>query len=140
VNAYSIILVLVLLSGIAITAWGWRILRQAQQKKQWPTTEGTITESEPVSKHDDLLPHIVFSYQVAGHHYQQTFQFPDDTNPLPEFSRAYVKKYPVGQTVLVYYDPGQPQTATLEPATQGDWMVLAIGILMAFGGAAALVI
>ncbi len=139
-NAYSIILVLILLGGIAITAWGWRIMRQAQQKKQWPTSQGTITECEPTSRHDDLLPHIRFSYQVANKDYHQTFQFPDDTNPLPEFAQAYVKKYPVGKTVQVYYNPEQPQEATLEPSTQGDWMIMAIGILMVIGGAAALVV
>ncbi|HGX92176.1 MAG TPA: DUF3592 domain-containing protein [Candidatus Tenderia sp.] len=137
-NPYVIILVLVLLGGIAITGWGWRVMRQAQQKKQWPTTEGTITECEPVSKDDDLLPHIVFNYQVAGTHYSRPFQFPDDTNPLPEFAQAYVKKYPVGKTVQVFYHPEQPQEATLEPATRGDWMILAIGVLMLLGGAAAL--
>lgn len=133
-NLYPIILGTVLLGGIIISIWGWRVLAKSRKIKSWPVTKGTIDESDPTSETNDLLPHIVFSYQVEGKTYQRAFQFPDGTHPLPEFNQTYLNKYPVGKEVDVYYDPAQPETATLEAESQGDWMILALGIMMTIGG------
>ena len=137
-NAYAIILALVGLGGIVISIWGWRVLRCSQQTKQWPTTAGVIEESKPGSEHDDLLPHIVYRYETDGQALRSSFEFPSGTHPMPEFVQAYLKKYPVGVEVTVYYNPQQPQQSTLEPGAQGDWMILVLGIMMAVGGIAAL--
>ena len=138
-NLYSAILGTVLLAGLGITAWGWKILANSKKIKQWPTTEGIIEESTEKPE-NDLLPHIVFSYQVEGKQYQRKFEFPEGTHPLPEFNQTYLKRYPVGKNVMVYYNPEQINIATLEAETQGDWMILALGILMAAGGAITLLI
>ena len=137
-NPYLIILTLVTLSGIGISIWGWQILRNSQKVRNWPSIEGTIEESEPSSKQDDLLPHIVYRYEVDGQALRSSFDFPSGTQPLPEFSQAYAKKYPVGAKVRVFYNPQLTSHSTLEPGAQGDWMVLAVGIFMAVGGAIAL--
>ena len=108
--------------------------------KQWPTVEGIIEESSPQSDSNDLLPHIVFAYSVEGYQYHQAFQFPEGTHPLPEFNQAYLKKYPVGETVRIYYNPEHPNIATIEPGAQGDWMILALGLIMAAGGIITLLI
>jgi len=139
-NPYLIILTLVTLGGIGISIWGWQILRSSQKVRNWPSVEGIIEESEPSSEQDDLLPHIVYGYEVDGQTLHSNFEFPSGTQPLPEFSQAYVKKYPLGAKVQVFYNPQQTSHSTLEPGAQGDWMVLAIGILMAVGGAIALLI
>ena len=49
--------------------------------------------------------------------------------------RFYAKKYPAGAKASVYYNPDQPDQATLEPGlARGDWMIPAVGIIaMAFG-------
>lgn len=138
-NPYVIILALVSLGGIAITIWGWRVLRISQMRKKWPSVEGVITASESSSEDDDLLPRIVFSYEVEGQVFSRVFEFPSGTQPLPEFTQAYLKKYPVDAKVRVYYDPRYPDEATLEPGTQADWMILVLGLLMAVGGAAAII-
>ncbi len=138
-NLYSVILGTVLLAGLGITAWGWRILAGSRKIKQWPTIEGIIEESTEEPE-NDLLPHIVFSYQVKSKQYQRKFDFPEGTHPLPEFNQAYLRKYPVGKNVTVYYNPEQFETATLEAETQGDWMILLLGILMAVGGLVTLLI
>ena len=40
-----------------------------------------------------------------------------------------MKRFPTGTKVLVYYDPEQPDHATLEPGPgQGDWLVFALGL------------
>ncbi len=132
-NLYSAILGTVLLAGLGITIWGWKILANSRKVKPWPTVEGIIEESSEKPE-NDLLPYIVFSYHVANKQYLRTFDFPEGTHPLPEFNQAYLKKYPVGKNVEVYFNPEQPEIATLEPGAQGDWMILALGILMALGG------
>jgi hypothetical protein len=140
VNLYPIILGAVLVGGIGISVWGWKILARSRTMKSWPTTSGVIEQASPSSEANDLLPHIEFSYQVKGKTYQRAFEFPEGTHPLPEFNQAYLDKYPVGKQVEVYYDPEQPETATLEPETRGDWMILALGIMMIIGGAVTLLL
>jgi len=139
-NFYSIILASVALGGIGISIWGWLILQKSRKIEQWPRTPGTIETSNPTSAVNDLLPEIVFSYQLDGKQYQKQFEFPEGTHPLPEFAKAYNDKYPVGKKVDIFYDPDQPETATLEPGAQGDWMILAMGIAMVIGGVLSLVL
>ena len=133
-NLYSVILIAGTLGGIGLTIWGWLILAKSRKTKQWPTTTGKVEESSPSSEANDLLPHIVFSYQFNGKQYQRSFEFPEGTHPLPEFNQAYLKKYPVGHNVTVYVNPEQPDIATLEPGAQGDWMIIALGLMMTIGG------
>jgi len=140
VNAYFIIILLVIIGGVVTSIWGLRVLIAARKTAQWPTVEGIVKQSEPVSEHDELLPHIVYQYGVGDQKYNSTVKFPPDTNPLPEFARSYVEKFPVGATVEVYYNPQQPEESTLEPHLQGDWMILAMGLLMAVGGVVALLV
>ncbi len=132
-NYYPIIIGLVALGGLIVSAWGWRVMQQSQRKKQWPTVEGVVTRSESTSELDDLLPHIEFRYTVNGQQLEKVFEFPEGTNPMPEFNQAYIKKYPSGKKVQVFYNPESPTDATLEPATQGDWMIFALGLLMFIG-------
>lgn len=139
-----------MIGGLGVSAWGWKILAKSKKIKQWPTTEGVIEESivdsqnlsstALSSKNSDLLPHIVFSYNIQGKQYQCVFEFPEGTHPLPEFNQAYIKKYPVGRNVEVFYNPEQSDIATLETETPGDWMIIAMGIMMTIGSVIALVI
>ena len=139
-NLYSIILIAVTLGGIGLSIWGWSILQTSRKKEQWPHTKGKIESFKDNSKENDLLPEIIFSYQVNDKDYRRQFEFPEGTHPLPEFVTFYKNKYPVGAEVDVFHNPENPEDATLEPSTQGDWMILAMGIAMAFGGALSLLI
>ena len=139
-NPYLIIIGAVIVSGLGVSLWGWRSLRRSRARLRWPTVEGVIEACEPSAKDNDLLPDIVFSYRVAGHDYRRSFTFPEGTHPLPEFTRMYMQRYPVGKRVQVYYEPQRPENATLEPASQGEWMILALGLAMLVGGIAALFI
>lgn len=139
-NLYSIILAAVTLGGIGVSFWGWSILQTSRKRSQWPRAKGIIEASNPSSPDNDLLPEIIFSYQVDRETFHRQFEFPEGTHPLPEFAKAYNNKYPVGAEVDVFYNPDQPGIATLEPGAQGDWMILALGIAMTIGGALTLII
>ena len=139
-NLYSLILIAVTLGGIGLSIWGWSILRTSQKKQQWPHTKGKIESFKDNSKENDLLPEIIFSYQVNNKDYRRQFEFPEGTHPLPEFVAFYKNKYPVGSEVKIFHNPKNPEDATLEPSTQGDWMILAMGIAMVAGGVLSLIL
>lgn len=134
-NYYAIILGLFIIAGLFAVLWGWSIIAKARKTLRWPMVEGTIEQSTSTSEADDLLPHILFSYTVAAYTYQRTLAFPSGTNPSPELATSYAKKYPAGAKVSVYYNPDQPDQATLEPGlAKGDWMIPFLGIIaMALG-------
>jgi len=129
-NYYGIILLVVLIAGVLLTAWGWKILSVSKKIRQWPVVEGIIKVSELSSAADDLLPDIRFEYVVAGETYLQEFVFPDDMDAMPELAKSYYIKYPVGSKVSVYYNPDDLQEAMLEPNMRGDWMVISLGIVV----------
>ena len=134
-NYYAIILGLFIIAGFVGVLWGWFIIAKARKTLRWPMVEGAIEQSALTSEANDLLPHILFSYTVAAYTYQRTLEFPDGTEPSPELATSYAKKYPAGAKVSVYYNPDQPDQATLEPGlARGDWMIPAVGIVaMALG-------
>lgn len=128
-NPYTIIIGLFFTSGLFVTLWGLFIILKARKTKQWPCVDGVIDQSKPSSEQRDLLPHIQFKYTVGEVTYQRTMEFPGDITPTEEFAKSYVQKYPVGTKVPVYYNPANPEAATLEPGLgKGDWLVLVIGL------------
>ncbi len=138
-NPYAFILGLFTLAGLLTALWGWSTLVKGRKTLRWPATEGVIEQSTPAADADDLLPHILFSYTVAGQTYRRELEFPGGISPTPEFSVSYAGKFPVGAKVRVYYDPAQPERATLEPGPgRGDWMILALGLAAAVFGLSAL--
>jgi len=42
--------------------------------------------------------------------------------------------------VEIFYNPEYHEIATLEPGAQGDWMILAMGIITITGGALSLIV
>ena len=132
-NPYVIILSLFIIAGVFASLWGWRIIARGRETLAWPKTNGTITQSEPASDADDLLPLIGFSYQVDNKNYQQTHHFPASVTPSPELSKSYLEKYPVGTSLPVHYHPDDPENATIEPGlANGDWFVFALVSLPPF--------
>lgn len=134
-NPYSIILGIFIVSGLLVTLWGFRVIIVARKTLKWPCVAGKIEESRINFGAKDLFPYIVFSYSVDQQPYQQSVKFPGDVTPSPEFSRSYLDKYPAGFLVQVYYNPNNPQEATVEPGPrEGDWLILTIGLAMLFVG------
>ena len=134
-NYYAIIIGAFIVAGLIITAFGWRALQKSKATKLWPSVNGEISEARLASAEDDLLPDIRFSYTVDSQHYQGRLEFPPGTMPIPGFAQNQLGKYPLGCEVSVYYNPLQPDQATLEPGRAGDdWLLLAIGISSAVIG------
>lgn len=139
VNPYVLILVFFTVTGIIATIWGWVIIAKARKTKTWPSTEAEIVKSKPGLEHHDLLPDIMFNYTVDGRTYTRTQEFPSDLTPGKEFTDSFLEKYPTGTRVPVYYNPYDPEEATLETGfISGNWMVFALGVGMTLFGVVSL--
>lgn len=129
-NSYVVILWLFLVAAVLVTLWGWSIIARSRRTLRWPQVDGVIERADAASEEDDLLPDILFGYEVEGHAQHSKVVFPSGTMPTPELSATYLKRYPPGAKVRVHYNPDNPAEATLEPGMgQGDWMVFALGVI-----------
>jgi hypothetical protein len=107
---------------------GFTNLRTAQRSLDWPSTSGEVVRAE-VEEHVDVSKdregsgtkttvthesNVVYVYRVAEQEYRgQRVRFDWEMDRAE--AEATVAKYPVGQTVSVYYDPDDPSDAVLEP-------------------------
>ena len=138
-SPYVVILAMITVTGIIATVWGWLIIARVKKTKQWPSIEGEIVKSRRGLDRNDLLPDIEFHYTVQGRAYTKSQEFPADLTPDEAFTDNFLKKYPVGARVTVYYDPYDPEQATLEKGfISGDWMVFALGVGMTLFGVVSL--
>ena len=128
-NYYVLIIGGFIIVGLAITAFGWRGFQKGKANKQWPSITGQISSTTLASEENDLLPDIRFSYTIDDDHYEGRVEFPPGTMPMPGFASTQIEKHPVGSPVTAYYNPQQPEQATLEPGrANDDWLILAMGI------------
>ena len=74
INPYSIILGIFILTGIITSARGIYILALHKKTRNWPSTDGIITESAMKDGDGDLLPQIQFRYDINGETYQNAMR------------------------------------------------------------------
>ncbi|MBI1194585.1 MAG: DUF3592 domain-containing protein [Gammaproteobacteria bacterium] len=129
-NYYLIILGLLTIGGLATTIWGLKSLRNTQRIAAWPGTGGTIESSTAQSVEDDLLPEIVYRYEVEAVSYRNKLELPAGTLPSQELAKRLARDYPVGKTVEVRYDPDAHGKSVIEGAQRkgGDVFIILFGI------------
>jgi hypothetical protein len=99
----------------------------------WPSAEGVIDESRidtQRAKNDQKKQRLVirYHYNIDGHSYRNDkAQFLDNVFYPNTSKQQVVARFPAGQTVRVYYNPSDPQTAVL---ITGFPMVTFIGGLL----------
>ena len=127
----TLLLVCVLVIWAAIFYLIMRLVILGYRSKSWPTASGEVVVSEMekqgpgetgifVNKHRAI---IVYEYEVNNRTYTShvlsfgEFAFEILNRGLRSRRGAHflVTKYPLGSQVTVYYEPGQPARATLEP-------------------------
>jgi hypothetical protein len=140
INPNLIILTLFTLVGMATIVWGWRGTAKIKRMREWPAIDGVITECRPESEHNDLLPHIEFSYNVDGRDYVKVLQYPRGLTPDEQFKARCLEKYAKGTTVSVHYDPSDPANATILDVVSDSWFIVAAGLLMTVGGIVLIII
>ncbi len=112
-------------AGVCMMAWGGYEIKGSRESGSWPSTNGTITSSSMSKRttrdsnhrtRTTYYPKIGFQYQVGGRTYTSTrIAFgTGETGGSVKWARKVVNKYPVGNTVTVYYNPQDPQYGVLE--------------------------
>lgn len=139
-NLYAIILILFSIAGVAVCIREWRTIQRNKKSDSWVKVEGVIVESTPYNPQRDLLPVIKYQFTLNDTNYTSALEFPPGTQAMPEFSKSYVKKYPEGKTVDVFYNPSDENQSTLEPGQQkDDWLIFFLGLFAALTGVGFLV-
>ena len=104
----------------------WRFRRKASNGRNWPSTKGMIIASDvqPYSVDRETgdarsSVSIGYSYAVNGKtHRGHRIGWGKKTVMLTPAAQSLSARYPVGASVPVFYDPGKPSSALLEPRGQ----------------------
>ncbi|MBF0311986.1 MAG: DUF3592 domain-containing protein [Oligoflexia bacterium] len=136
-------LIFALIGSALVYYKAWPEYQNAKESLKWPTTEGVIlnseiTESKDKKNHRVYKPHISFSFEISGKQYTSAqIYIGSETSSSGSHSEAnvYIRKYPVGKKVMVYYSPTENGEALLEPGTKtGHYLLLGIGALFGLVG------
>jgi hypothetical protein len=120
------------LVAFVIAAQAWRGQRQANAARVWPSTTGWVissgvrettvrqrirTSTSRYRMATRYAPRVIYSYEVNGSSYQSERLFMGDSLLTSEVSEAEreAARFPVGDSVTVYYHPANPAEATLDP-------------------------
>ncbi|MCB8965292.1 MAG: DUF3592 domain-containing protein [Chloroflexota bacterium] len=86
------------------------------RSKAWPSTKGRITNSKIVTHMGNAHgPRVGYQYIVNGSMYESNrIAFGFVGGFIRTLSGGYIKQYPKGKPVRVFYNPNKPEMATLE--------------------------
>ena len=102
----------------------------------WPTTKGKVVSSSTQVCHHRLAPDdyetkISYQFSIGGKLYSSSIiSFPGDQYMGCGHAQEIAAQYPIGTSVIVYYDPADPQDSVLHPGGS-DFIGLA-GFLLFF--------
>jgi hypothetical protein len=139
---------LAILMGAWATILGMLNINRAKRSERWPNAEGEIIRSEVKIKIDEDSeqhhPDIQYQYSVSGVKYQASrisFGDLDFRNLKRDTAAKTVKNYALGQRVLVWYDPLDPNQATLVIGTgvRGSYTRFSVGLIFIGVGTAMIV-
>lgn len=131
------ILFLVLVAiGVGALIWGYGSYKKSQEAKSWPTTEGKVISSEVDSRFSrskggtrsrhktNYSAKVLFEYDVDGKTYtSDKVSLAEYSSSVRSEAQQVVDKYPVNESVIVYYDPTNPEIAILEPGKLGGIVI-----------------
>jgi hypothetical protein len=116
----------------------------AAASAQWPTVEGRVLEStikeivrrSRQSTSTNYLPVVRYEYVVGGRRHEgDVITFGMTEIGFRKNAERYIIDRPVGATVTVHYDPGEPATATLDTSSamadwryKSGWIAIGIGV------------
>jgi hypothetical protein len=130
------------LIGLAVLLWGGWLFYYGLASAAWPTVPGRITQAAVAHSRTDpsrgtltadsadiRYAYAVGEQQFIGH--RLSFGYFYSSNVGSE-TGDYLLRYSVGKQVTVYYDPGNPAEAVLEPGI-GPSIFILIAIGAGFG-------
>jgi hypothetical protein len=94
----------------------WTLKRQLATRK-WPAVSGKVLESSILEDSDSFELYVKYNYTVGGKTYISERIAPNKytyENPAASTLKQMIAPYPAGKTVIVYFDPQNPQNALLK--------------------------
>lgn len=120
-------------AGLALLWAGSAEWRHARASALWPTTPGVVEKSYSTTYRRARHVHIVYSYEVQAVPYRSNRVAFGSYSP--EAGRRWLKQYPVGAPVTIYFDPKDPAISVLEPRPiEGNWVMPSFGALFLAAG------
>lgn len=132
--------------GFFLIAYSQRSRQLAQVSQRWPQAQGQIVRAEvemSVSHDSDgrsiqrYYPMVEYAYTMGGQTYTSRRIAFGATNTYGRVAEAAreLARYPLGQSVPVYYDPARPTEAVLERKAHGVATAWVAGVFcMLLGG------
>ncbi|HEY7385698.1 MAG TPA: DUF3592 domain-containing protein [Beijerinckiaceae bacterium] len=136
---------LVLLAGLLSIRIGRKNRKLAEASASWSSTTGKVIAlsiAERERRTNDgaytvYQPKIEYTYEVAGTAYAgQRLGFANSERTTMSAAQKLTAGYAVGQPVPVFYDPADPQSATLSTSTSGTRVSEIFGAVLAVAGLA----
>jgi hypothetical protein len=132
-----------ILGGVAVLLLviGWFQGREARAAASWNSTQGeimeTIVEKYQYSSSEGgtstgYRPRIIYGYRVNGKEYVgERLNFGTAVHSsIKGLADNKAKQFPTGSRVTVYYNPNDPNDATLERKTPATTLLYVIGAVM----------
>ncbi|HNY25832.1 MAG TPA: DUF3592 domain-containing protein [Candidatus Sumerlaeota bacterium] len=130
--------------GALIVQQGLQERTRARASAQWPTAQGTITESSLERRSSgsgnrrstSFYANVRYAFSVDG----QTFTgnrvaYGDYGSSFSSHAQGLVDRYPKGRNVTVSYMPGNPTESLLEPGAKTQvWFLPGMGALFFMAG------
>lgn len=86
----------------------------------WPTTEGRVTESRVIRNETGTWgAKVEYAYTIDGAQYASQIVNVDGTVNVgftDKYAKRTVEEFPVGSTVIVHFDPDEPECSFLKTA------------------------
>ncbi len=127
--------------GLVAIVFGFRQIGRARRSAQWIPVPAKILRVGIVRKRRLFVPDIWYRYTIDGQDYEsnQVTLISVSTN-IRSVAEHMVARYQPTQQLIAYVDPTNHKEAILEPGPQdfAGIAVIAIGLLLAASGAAAI--
>lgn len=139
-----ILLTALIIAGLALTWLGCYFIYKGYESRSWPQVLGTITASyaEQQTRRPSDTGHtssfvyvarVRYSYKADGRNYTNDeigFGGNQYTSKRKYKTENYLKQFPVGESVTVYYNPeNHAQSVLTQGITGGSLLILAGGII-----------
>ena len=120
-------------AGLVLLWAGTAEWRRARASASWSTAPGVVEKSYVTIHRRTRHVHIVYSYEVQATSYRSNRVAFGSYSPAA--GRRWLRQYPVGASVAVYFDPRDPSTSVLEPRpVEGNWVMPSFGALFLAAG------
>jgi hypothetical protein len=127
--------------SLPLAFWVYMVVSTAIESRSWPYTMGAVTGSGIIRNRDcNGLPGYHYSvgveYKVNG---QEYYVMELRLGSFRYFSQAgakrVIEKYPIGQSVKVFYDPDYPDCSLLQPGFSWEcfYPLLVFGSVLSIG-------